>query len=179
MRCTVVTDRPLARAIDRRLQWVAPGGVLSSVAVTTSAILLSPILRGAPGLGSSLSPDKRRLAKRLRHVVTVIRVTPSRVAMAELLSPVAASSTIAARCASARAVLRRRDRSSSSARSSLLNAIATAARPRIRPSCPCQRQANHMAARFAYKFRKRDTRGAGGATLGAQEQQGGARPKNQ
>src|SRR6201995_3106188 len=91
MRCTVVTDRPLARAIDRRLQWVAPGGVLSSVAVTTSAILLSPILRGAPGLGSSLSPDKRRWANRLRHVVTVIRATPSRVAMAELLSPVAAS----------------------------------------------------------------------------------------
>ena len=115
MRCTVVTDRPLALAIERRLQCVAPGGVLSSVALTTAAILSSPILRGVPGLGSSLSPCKRRLAKRLRHVATVTRVTPSRAAMAVLLSPAAASSTIAARCASAREVLRRRDRIPSSA----------------------------------------------------------------
>ena len=149
MRCTVVTDRPLARAIDRRLQCVAPGGVLSSVAVTTSAILSSPILRGAPGLGSSLSPSRRRLAKRLRHVVTVTRVTPSRAAMAVLLSPAAASSTMAARCASARAVLRRRARISSSPRSSSLNAIATAARPRIRSSHRYPRRANHIAYRFA------------------------------
>src|SRR6266567_2931841 len=49
MRCTLVTETPEALAIDRRLQWVASSGIVSSVFVTTSVILSSPILRGAPG----------------------------------------------------------------------------------------------------------------------------------
>src|SRR5438132_119812 len=45
MRCTLVTETPEALAIDRRLQWVASSGIVSSVFVTTSVILSSPILR--------------------------------------------------------------------------------------------------------------------------------------
>src|SRR5689334_10428221 len=53
------TDRPEACAIDRVLQWVAAVGIVSSVAVTISVILSLPILRAAPGRGSSLSPSIR------------------------------------------------------------------------------------------------------------------------
>jgi hypothetical protein len=34
MRCTLVTETPEALAIDRRLQWVASSGIVSSVFVT-------------------------------------------------------------------------------------------------------------------------------------------------
>ena len=51
MRCTVETDRPDALAIERVLQCVAAAGMVSKVVVTTSVILSSPILRGAPGRG--------------------------------------------------------------------------------------------------------------------------------
>jgi hypothetical protein len=45
-----MSDRP---SIERRLQWVASGGVVSSVNRIVSAISSSPIWRGAPGRGSS------------------------------------------------------------------------------------------------------------------------------
>src|SRR6266436_72354 len=110
MRCTVEIDKPEALAIERVLQWVAAAGIVSNVVVTTSAIFSSPILRGAPGRGSSARPSSRLAANRLRQVATVTRVTPSRSAIARLVAPSAASSTIAARIASARDIFRRRVR---------------------------------------------------------------------
>ena len=133
MRCTVVAEMPVARAIERRLQWVASSGIVSSVRVTTSAILSSPILRGAPGRGSSSSPARRLAAKRRRHVPTVSRETPSFSATARLLSPSAAKSTIRARRAAPCDDLRRRTRCSSSTRSASLRTIATAL-PRAMPA---------------------------------------------
>ena len=144
MRCTVVAEMPLARAIERRLQWVASSGTVSSVRVTTSAILSSPILRGAPGRGASSSPAIPLSAKRRRQVPTVSRDTPSFSAIAELLSPSAASSTIRARRAAPRDDLRRRTRRSSSTRSPSLRTIATAL-PRAMPASrsPIRSAQNH------------------------------------
>ena len=48
IRCMVETETPEALAIDRVLQWVASAGMVSSVFVTTSAILSSPIWHGSP-----------------------------------------------------------------------------------------------------------------------------------
>jgi hypothetical protein len=53
--------------MERSDQCVAPGGVVSSVSRMVSAISLSPIVRGVPGLGSSGSPSGRCAAKRRRH----------------------------------------------------------------------------------------------------------------
>jgi hypothetical protein len=133
MRCTDETDRPDAFAIERVLQCVASIGIVSSVLVTTSAILSSPILRGAPQRGSSSRPSKRFFANRRRQVPTVSREMPSSSAIAQLFMPSAANSTICARSASARATLRRRTRISKSPRSSLLKTIPTAV-PRAIPT---------------------------------------------
>ena len=127
MRCTVETDTPVALAIERVLQCVAAAGMVSSVVVTTSAIFSSPIWRGAPGRGASTRPSRRFAANRLRHIATVTRVIPSRSAITRLVMPSAASSTISARIASARAIFRRRARACSSLRSASLNSIRTAA----------------------------------------------------
>ena len=126
MRCTVEIDKPEALAIERVLQWVAAAGIVSNVVVTTSAIFSSPILRGAPGRGSSARPSSRLAANRLRQVATVTRVTPSCSAIARLVVPSAARSTISARIASARDIFRRRVRASSSHRSASSNSIRTA-----------------------------------------------------
>jgi len=132
MRCTVEVDTPVALAIERVLQCVAAAGIVSSVVVTTSAIFSSPILRGAPGRGASIRPSSRLTANRLRHVAAVTRVTPSRSAIARLVMPSAASSTISARIASARAILRRRARAcSSSARRH-----STQSAPQLPIPCP-------------------------------------------
>src|SRR5688500_17989177 len=48
-RPTVVTDKPVARAMVRRLQWLAFSGRVESVRSTSSATCSSPIRRGAPG----------------------------------------------------------------------------------------------------------------------------------
>jgi len=124
--CTVEIDKPEALAIERVLQWVAAAGIVSNVVVTTSAIFSSPILRGAPGRGSSARPSSRLAANRLRQVATVTRVTPSCSAIARLVVPSAARSTISARIASARDIFRRRVRASSSHRSASSNSIRTA-----------------------------------------------------
>ena len=63
MRCTVVTETPVARAIERRLQWVAFSGTVSSVRVTTSAILSSPILARCAGPRLVVEPLKTPLGK--------------------------------------------------------------------------------------------------------------------
>src|SRR5882762_3789127 len=90
MRCTVEIDKPEALAIERVLQWVAAAGIVSNVVVTTSAIFSSPILRGAPGRGSSARPSNRLAANRWRQVATVRRLTPSCAAIARLVVPSAA-----------------------------------------------------------------------------------------
>ena len=60
-----------------------------------------------PGRGSSPSPSSRLARNRARHLVTVLRLTPSRAATAMLLCPSALASTIRARNARSCAVLRR------------------------------------------------------------------------
>src|SRR5712664_224128 len=96
MRCTVETDKPEALAIERVLQWVAAAGIVSNVVVTTSAIFSSPIMRGVQGRGSSARPSNRLAANRWRQVATVRRLTPSCAAIARLVVPSAAKSTISA-----------------------------------------------------------------------------------
>ncbi len=119
IRWTDDADTPAAFAMPRVLQCVASAGFVSSVFVTISSIRSSPILRGAPHLGSSSMPLRRCFANRSRHVLTVWRVTPTTPAISQLFSPSAARRMISARCASARAILRRRSRRrSSTARSS-------------------------------------------------------------
>jgi hypothetical protein len=75
-RPTVDSDRPDSAAIDARDQWVAFFGVRSSVATTTASICSSPIVRGAPGRGSSTSPSRRRSLKQRRHLPTVCGQIP-------------------------------------------------------------------------------------------------------
>jgi hypothetical protein len=48
MRWTVETDRPQAFDMPRELQWVASGGVLSSVCTITASMRSSSMVRGAP-----------------------------------------------------------------------------------------------------------------------------------
>ena len=68
IRPTVDFDSPDSLAIDARDQCVASSGWRSSVATTTASICSSPIMRGAPGRGSSASPSKRSATNRPRHL---------------------------------------------------------------------------------------------------------------
>ena len=146
-RCTVAGERPQAAAIERVLQWVAFSGVASSVRTSSSATRSSVTVRGAPLRGSSRSPSSRSLAKRSRHLPTVCLATPSSAAIAVLLSPSAARSTMRARRASAWAVLRRRAHPSSSACSASLKASVAGTRYGIIASLPdppfCTRLQRH------------------------------------
>jgi hypothetical protein len=98
---------PTRRASSRLDQCVAPAGTSSSVRTTTSSTCASVIARGTPGRGSSVSPSSRSRRKRARHLVTVLRLTPSLAATARLLLPSAQASAIRARSARPCAVLRR------------------------------------------------------------------------
>ena len=100
IRCTDVGEIPTRRASSRFDQWVAPSGVSSRVRTTTSSTWASVIVRGTPGRGSSPSPSSRFARNRARHLVTVVRLTPSRAATAILGAPSAQASTIRARSAS-------------------------------------------------------------------------------
>ena len=71
MACTEDRETPTASAIDRVDQCVAPTGADSRVRTITSSTLASPMVRGAPGRGSSQSPSRRRSANRERHFATV------------------------------------------------------------------------------------------------------------
>ena len=88
---------PKCFAIERVLQCVRPRGVVSRVFVTTSSILLSPIIRGAPGRGSSYRPSTRSLTKRSRHFPTVTLLVCSNRATSVFVSSSAQRSTIFAR----------------------------------------------------------------------------------
>lgn len=98
---------PARRASSRSGQCVAPSGISSKVRTTTSSTWASVIVRGTPGRGSSVNPSSRSRANRARHLLTVLRLTPSRAATARLLPPCAQASTIRARSARPWAVLRR------------------------------------------------------------------------
>ena len=80
-------DLPTWRASDRVDQWVASVGVVSSVMTNTCSTCSSVMVRAAPGRGSSARPSSRRATNRDRHLVTVGREMPSRVATAWLLAP--------------------------------------------------------------------------------------------
>jgi len=101
----------------RSTPWVALSGRASSVRLIVSAISSSPILRGAPGRGSSNNPSRRNPANRCRHRPTRCKSTPSRAAMAVFVRPSAANRIMRARSATACAVLCRRTSLSSSLRS--------------------------------------------------------------
>ena len=58
MRLTVAALSPHALAIERVLQCVAPAGIVSKVCTTTRSTSSSPIVRGAPGRGSSSKPSQ-------------------------------------------------------------------------------------------------------------------------
>ena len=108
MRCTVEIDTPVALAIER----------VASRRQASSPALSSPPRRSSrrrscaepPRRGSSTRPSRRPAANCPRHAATVTRVFPSRSAIARLVMPSAASSTISTRIASARAIFRRRAR---------------------------------------------------------------------
>jgi hypothetical protein len=152
IRCTVDGASPDARAMPRELQCVLPTGSVSSVVVTTSATFCSVMVRGAPDRGSSRRPSKRFSAKRRRQVVTVTRVMPSRFAIARLLTPSAASNTISARMASARATLRRRSREASSTASVSDNSIAIAFGVATRCLLCCQEISESYPRKGVYLF---------------------------
>ena len=105
---------------------------------TTSSTWASVMVRGTPGRGSSVNPSSRSRRNRARHLLTVLRSTPSRAATATLLPPCAQASTIRARSARPCAVLRRlaqfsnvrRSSSDSTSGSSLVSPIPPADRIR-------------------------------------------------
>ena len=112
---------PTSVAIERVDQCVASPGVVCSVLTITSSTLSSLIVRGRPGRGSSSRPSSRWAANRDRHVIAILRDTPSRSAISVFFMPSATSNTICARCASACALDRRRAHASNSARSAPVN----------------------------------------------------------
>ena len=68
---------------------------------TTRSTSSSPILRGAPGRGSSSNPSQPSSRNRRRHLPTVARVVPSSSAASRSLFPVVVSRMIRARRESA------------------------------------------------------------------------------
>src|SRR5680860_825420 len=99
IRCTVAGLTPCAFAIARQLQCVWPGGVVSCVARTISAILSSEIdgLRPRP---VATSPNLTRpcSANRSRQACTVDGATPTCTAIAVFARPCPASNSARARC---------------------------------------------------------------------------------
>ena len=131
---------PVASAIERVDQWVASRGVASRVVTMTVSTCSSEIVRGAPGRGSSFKPSRRHSQKRCRHFETVPRSTPSRWATSPMVAPVALSSTIRQRRASACALVGRRDHRSSVARSSSVSTTCTVGLPRRDIAAPYRRR---------------------------------------
>jgi len=97
MRLMVIRLSPVARASERVLQCVTPGGVVSSVVTTTCSTWSSVTVRGAPGRGSSRRPSSRSRGKRVRHLPTVAGDRRRRRATVLLFRPAAQLSTMRAR----------------------------------------------------------------------------------
>src|SRR3972149_6339370 len=95
----------------------------------TRSTSASPIVRGAPGRGSSSSPSRRPARNRRRHLPTVGSVIKSVAAMALFERPSAAPRMIRARRARAWAVVGRRVQRVSVARSSAVNVSSLRGRP--------------------------------------------------
>lgn len=108
IRLTVMRLRPVARASERVLQCVAPGGIVSNVVITACSTWSSVTVRGVPGRGSSNNPSNRSRAKRVRHLPTVAGNRRRRRVTVLLFCPAAQSITIRARRASCAAVRDRR-----------------------------------------------------------------------
>src|SRR5205807_282203 len=140
---------PIALAIPRVLQCVAPRGVLSSVRTTTCSISSSVILRGAPGRGSSYRPARRSRTNRVRHLPTVAGVARSRWATPLLSWPSAHASTMRARRASAGTERDRWARDSNSRRSSLFKISGALGRP-VRMLPPYRARRIRLAICFSY-----------------------------
>ena len=131
IRPTVDFDNPLWAAIDARDQCVASAGWRSRVATKTCSICSSPIVRGAPGRGSSVSPLSRSSTNRCRHLHTVCGHTPTSAATSLLDLPAAQPNTIRHRCASACDDFARRAHRCSVSRSSSVNVNSATGRPRF------------------------------------------------
>ncbi len=71
MRLMAVWLMPVAPAIVRVDQWVAAGGLLSSVRTITCSICASLSLRGCPGRGSSSKPSNPCSSNLCHHLQTV------------------------------------------------------------------------------------------------------------
>ncbi len=113
--------KPRCSAIDRVDHCVASRGTVSSVAVINSSIRASSTMRGRPGRGSSRRPSRRSTANRLRHLVTIPRVTPNSRAICVLLESPSQARTMRERNAKACALLGRRTHACNCSRSSSLN----------------------------------------------------------
>ena len=81
---------PCLCAIERVDQCVASFGNDSKVSITIRSTTSSPMVRAAPGRGSSMSPSRRCSAKRLRHFDTVAGLQPTFTA---ICAPVSARSS--------------------------------------------------------------------------------------
>ena len=117
MRETAVCESPVALAIVRVLQCVAPRGTLSSVLAITASTRASSMVLGAPERSASSRPSRRDWTNRARHLLTICGVTRWHAATTLLSCPWAQASTMRARSAKACAVLRRNVRALSSSRS--------------------------------------------------------------
>ena len=85
-------------ASNRDDQWVIPSFFGGGVKVT-EMIFDRSTSRGRPDRGSSINPSMPSASYRARHEVTVGRDTPTKSAIAVLLTPSAANKMILARCA--------------------------------------------------------------------------------
>jgi MoxR-like ATPase len=85
--------------------------------VITASTCSSETVRGRPGRGSSNNPSSRSVTNRDRHLRALLNAIPSRSAIAVVLNPSAAASTIRDRTASAFALFARRDQATNCARS--------------------------------------------------------------
>ena len=120
---------PECAAIDVRDQCVASRGVDSRVSTTTCSTCSSPMLRGAPGRGSSTNPSSRSVTNRERHLPTVGRETRSSAATSVLLAPAAQASTIRERSANRWELFGRRAQRASVSPSSSVTTNSAFGRP--------------------------------------------------
>ena len=119
---------PAAFAIDRVLQWVSPGGVVSSVFTMMASTASSVIVRGAPTRGSSYNPARRCATNWLRHFATVVFVVRRRRATV-VSESLAQANTMRARNAMARFTRTRFVRRTKSTRSLSVSTISALGRP--------------------------------------------------
>src|SRR3954447_22828420 len=130
IRLTVGCDIPVALAIARVDQCVAPTGFWVRVFTTTASTWSSVTVRGTPERCSSANPTSRLATNRDRHLPTVASLHPSSAATAWLVLPWAHASTIRDRNARLWGLLGRRAHRSRVSRSSSDSTRAALGRPR-------------------------------------------------